>query len=54
MRNYYATQADAIKPIAAAQYLFNDEYVKDLAHDLIAWAQETAASIRKKAEAGYE
>ncbi|MCX8958143.1 hypothetical protein [Erwinia psidii] len=46
MRNYYATPADAIRPIAAvleaAQYLFNDEYGKDLAHDLIAWAQETA------------
>lgn len=62
MRNYYATPADAIRPIAAvleaAQYLINDEYGKDLAHDLIAWAQEiavrTAAAERKTAEAGHD
>lgn len=51
MRNYYATPAEAIRPIAAAleaaQYLFNDEYGKDLAHDLIAWAQETAVRATK-------
>ncbi|SFN58629.1 hypothetical protein SAMN05216516_11133 [Izhakiella capsodis] len=46
MRNSYSTPAEAIRPIAAvleaAQYLFNDEYGKELAHDLLAWAQETA------------
>ncbi|MFC0139682.1 hypothetical protein ACFFJN_06140 [Erwinia mallotivora] len=62
MRNYYATPADAIRPIAAvleaAQYLFNDEYGKDLAHDLIAWAQETAVRTavaeRKSGESSHE
>lgn len=62
MRNYYATPVDAIKLIAAAleaaQYLFNDEYGKDLAHDLIAWAQETAVRAtcarNKSGESSHE
>lgn len=58
MRNYYATPTDAIRPIAAAleaaQYLFNDEYGKDL----IAWAQETAVRAaltrNKSGESSHE
>ncbi|QKJ57277.1 hypothetical protein [Serratia fonticola] len=49
MRNCYVTPADAIQPIAAAlaaaQHLLNDEYGKELAHELIAWAQETAVRV---------
>lgn len=45
----FATPADAIRPIAAAleaaQFLALDPQAKDLASDLIAWAQETAALI---------
>lgn len=47
--NSYSTPEDAIRPIAAAleaaQYLILDEYGRDLAHDLIAWAQETATRV---------
>lgn len=43
----FATPADVIRPIAAAletaQFLALDPQAKDLASDLIAWAQETAA-----------
>ncbi|EPL8096135.1 hypothetical protein PN925_003876 [Morganella morganii] len=43
----FATPADIIRPIAAvleaAQFLALDPLAKDLASDLIAWAQETAA-----------
>ncbi|HCD1075033.1 TPA: hypothetical protein JD649_RS02245 [Proteus mirabilis] len=43
----FATPADVIRPIAAAleaaQFLALDPQAKDLANDLIAWAQETAA-----------
>ncbi|WKM73963.1 hypothetical protein Q2T70_09690 [Klebsiella oxytoca] len=44
--NSYSSPEDAIGPISAAlkaaQYLILDEYGRDLAQDLIAWAQETA------------
>ncbi|MBT0369638.1 hypothetical protein ISO36_04300 [Morganella morganii subsp. morganii] len=43
----FATPADIIRPIAAAletaQFLALDPLAKDLASDLVAWAQETAA-----------
>ena len=43
----FATPADVIRPIAAAleaaQFLALDPQAKDLANDLITWAQETAA-----------
>ncbi|EJI8087071.1 hypothetical protein NG357_001993 [Escherichia coli] len=47
--NSYSTPEDVIRPIAAAleaaQYLILDEYGRDLAHDLIAWAQEAATRV---------
>lgn len=45
----FATPADIIRPIATAletaQFLALDPQAKDLASDLIAWAQETAAQM---------
>ncbi|ELM1343720.1 hypothetical protein Q3R21_002601 [Salmonella enterica] len=51
MHDAYLNPKDAIRPIAvaleAAQYIALDPDNTDLAHDLIAWAHETAARAAK-------
>lgn len=46
MRNSFFSPTDTLAPIdaalRAAQHLLNDEHGRDLAHELIAWAQGTA------------